>query len=135
MDKHNLYSTMEAHESLKIRRGNGEFSVGKAFFARDFNERRVHQKALFYRLPCRPAVRFLYSYFVRFGILDGRAGFTYALLQGFYEYLIVLKARELEDAQAAPAIAPARPPSRPVETRKPNERLAATSAATKNQIA
>jgi glycosyltransferase involved in cell wall biosynthesis len=94
--KHNLYSSMEAEEVLKSRRGLSTFSVRRAFFERDFNERRVHQKAFFYRMPFRPLVRFLYSYFVRFGVLDGRAGLTYALLQGFYEYLIVLKTRELE---------------------------------------
>jgi glycosyltransferase involved in cell wall biosynthesis len=94
--KHNLYSSMEAEEALKSNRGLSAFSVRRAFFERDFNERRVHQKAMFYRMPFRPLVRFLYSYFVRFGILDGKAGLTYALLQGFYEYLIVLKTRELE---------------------------------------
>jgi hypothetical protein len=87
---------MEAEEALKSNRGLSAFSVRRAFFERDFNERRVHQKAMFYRMPFRPLVRFLYSYFVRFGILDGKAGLTYALLQGFYEYLIVLKTRELE---------------------------------------
>ncbi len=99
--KHNLYSTMEAQEALKSRRGATEFSAWKAFFERDFNDRRVHQKKLFYRMPFRPLVRFLYSYFVRFGVLDGKAGLTYALLQGFYEYLIVLKTRELADREAA----------------------------------
>jgi hypothetical protein len=38
---------------------------------------------------------------VRGALLDGRAGLAYAALQSFYEYLIVLKTRELalpEDA-------------------------------------
>lgn len=104
--KHNVYSTMEAQEALKSKRGLSKFSPWRAFFERDFNARRVHQKELFYRMPFRPLVRFLYSYFVRFGVLDGKAGFTYALLQGFYEYLIVLKTRELEAQHAAPAAAP-----------------------------
>jgi hypothetical protein len=33
------------------------------------------------------------------GFLDGRAGFTYAVLQSIYEYFIVLKVRELEAEQ------------------------------------
>ena len=33
--------------------------------------------------------------FVRGAFLDGVAGLTYATLQAFYEYLIVLKTREL----------------------------------------
>ncbi|MGE5526759.1 MAG: glycosyltransferase family 2 protein [Rhodospirillaceae bacterium] len=94
--KHNVYSTMEAEQLLRIKRGMTKMSLRRALFARDFNERRVHQKELFYRMPLRPVVRFLYSYFVRGGVLDGRAGLTYALLQGFYEYFIVLKTRELE---------------------------------------
>ena len=106
--KHNTYSTMEAAQSLKIRRGDSKASVRRALFHPDFNERRVHQKEIFYRMPFRPLVRFLYSYVVRLGILDGRAGLTYALLQGFYEYFIVLKTRELEALRAdAPAPAPA----------------------------
>ena len=33
--------------------------------------------------------------FIRRAILDGAAGLTYATLQSFYEYLIVLKTKEL----------------------------------------
>jgi hypothetical protein len=33
--------------------------------------------------------------FLRGAILDGAAGLTYATLQAFYEYLIVLKTKEL----------------------------------------
>jgi glycosyltransferase involved in cell wall biosynthesis len=109
--KHNVYSTMEAEQSLRVRRGMTKGSIRQALFCRDFNERRVHQKALFYRMPFRPLVRFLYSYFVRMGVLDGRAGLTYALLQGFYEYFIVLKTRELEAERSVPtAQAPAQTP-------------------------
>jgi hypothetical protein len=68
----------------------------KAFFERDFNERRYHQKELFYRLPARPLAKFLLLYLGKRGFLDGRAGLTYAVLQSFYEYMIVLKTRELE---------------------------------------
>ena len=36
-------------------------------------------------------------YFVLGGILDGRAGFTWCMLQAFYEYLITLKVWELQN--------------------------------------
>jgi len=98
--KHNAYSTMEASCALASRRGATAFSPAKAFFARDFNERRLHQKELFYRLPLRPLVKFLYVYLYRGGFLDGSAGLTYAVLQSLYEYLIVLKTRELEGERA-----------------------------------
>jgi glycosyltransferase involved in cell wall biosynthesis len=100
--KHNLYSTLEAQVIVKMRRVQ-QASLAQALFARDFNERRVHQKALFYRMPLRPTIRFLYSYVVRLGLLDGRAGFVYAALQGIYEYFIVLKTREIDRAAVRPA--------------------------------
>jgi glycosyltransferase involved in cell wall biosynthesis len=99
VSRHNSYSTLEAEQIIANRQNRAEFSVIKAFISADFHERRYHQKELFYRLPGRPLVKFLYSYFARRGFLDGRAGFTYAVLQSFYEYLIVLKTRELERAQ------------------------------------
>ena len=93
VSKHNVYSTMEA--KLITQTGDGEFSIRKAFFANDFNERRFHQKALFYRLPFRPLIKWLYMMFVRGAVLDGKAGITYSFLQAIYEYMIVLKTREL----------------------------------------
>jgi glycosyltransferase involved in cell wall biosynthesis len=103
LDKHNAYSTMEAQYVLDSRRGTTGFSPAATLFARDFNERRRHQKELFYRLPLRPAIKFLYLYVWRRGFLDGRAGFTFAMLQSIYEYMIVLKSRELASRSSAAA--------------------------------
>jgi glycosyltransferase involved in cell wall biosynthesis len=93
--KHNLYSSMEAQCVLSTRRGEQPFSIRKAVLSRDFNERRFHQKEVFYRLPCRPILKWLYMIIVRRAFLDGKAGVAYATLQTFYEYMIVLKTREL----------------------------------------
>jgi glycosyltransferase involved in cell wall biosynthesis len=93
--KHNQYSTMEARMVIATRSGQVPFSMRKAIFSPDFNERRFHQKELFYRLPARPLTKWLYMIIVRRAFLDGRAGITYAFLQSFYEYMIVLKTREL----------------------------------------
>ena len=93
--RHNSYSTLEAQQIELNRRVRTGFSMRKALFEGDFNERRYHQKELFYRLPGRPLVKFLLLYIGKRGFMDGRAGFTYATLQAFYEYMIVLKAREL----------------------------------------
>jgi hypothetical protein len=98
--RHNAYSSLEAAQILANRRDRAGFSLRAALLARDFNERRFHQKELFYRLPGRPALKFLMLYLLKRGFLDGRAGFTYALLQSFYEYMIVLKSRELQDGSA-----------------------------------
>ena len=94
--RHNSYSTLEAQQILKNRVSQQPFSLRDAFLERDFNKRRFHQKELFYRLPGRPLIKFLLLYLLKRGFLDGRPGFTYALLQSIYEAMIVLKVQELE---------------------------------------
>src|ERR1700733_14498163 len=94
IEKHNLYSTMEA-ELIAHSQGLQNPSLRAALRDPDFHTRRRHQKALFYRLPGRPILKWLYMIFARGAILDGSAGITYATLQAFYEYMIVLKTREL----------------------------------------
>jgi glycosyltransferase involved in cell wall biosynthesis len=93
--KHNQYSTMEA-EFIHNRQGIQRPSLRTALRHPDFHTRRIHQKAIFYRLPGRPILKWLYMVFIRLAILDGAAGLTYATLQSFYEYLIVLKTKELQ---------------------------------------
>lgn len=99
--RHNSYSTLEAEQIVRNRAAQAGFSLVKAFTAKDFNERRFHQKELFYRMPFRPVVKFLLLYLGKRGFLDGRAGLCYASLQAIYEYMIVLKVRELERPGAA----------------------------------
>jgi glycosyltransferase involved in cell wall biosynthesis len=96
IDRHNAYSRFEAQQIIENRKNGENFSLLKAFTASDFHERRYHQKELFYRLPFRPLIKFFLLYIGKRGFLDGRAGFSYAILQSIYEYFIVLKTRELE---------------------------------------
>jgi glycosyltransferase involved in cell wall biosynthesis len=101
VDKHNFYSTQEAQQLLADR--SRQWSLRKAFFGKSFEEKRRNQKQLYYRMPGRPLLKALGLYFLKRGFLDGYAGFAYCALIGFYEYLIVLKGRELsaEIAQVA----------------------------------
>ena len=99
LEKHNSYSTMEAKRWLEEQTGTVDFSLKKALFSEDFSEKRYHQKGLFYKLPGRPLIKWLYMVLVRRAFLDGRAGLTYATLQAIYEYFIVLKSNELLAAQ------------------------------------
>ena len=99
--RHNSYSSFEAQQILQNRASQEPFSLPAAFFERDFNRRRFHQKELFYRLPARPLIKFLLLYILKRGFLDGRPGFTYALLQSIYEAMIVLKVQELEQPQSS----------------------------------
>ena len=93
--KHNLYSTMEA-ELIHRQQGLQNPSLKTALRDPDFHTRRLHQKAIFYHLPGRPLIKWLYMMFLRGAILDGPAGVAYASLQSIYEYFIVLKTKELQ---------------------------------------
>lgn len=99
LDRHNGYSYFEAQQIVADRAKGGTLSIAKAFTAKDFHERRVHQKKLFYLLPLRPVIKFIWLYIGKCGFLDGKAGLTYAILQSIYEYFIVLKTREFEAQQ------------------------------------
>jgi glycosyltransferase involved in cell wall biosynthesis len=95
LEKHNQYSSMEALRWVEEQNGSEKFSISKAFFNKDFSNKRYHQKGLFYKLPGRPLIKWMYMVFIRRAFLDGRAGITYATLQAIYEYFIVLKSKEL----------------------------------------
>lgn len=94
--KHNAYSRMEAEVIATGALIKPLWRV--ALFGRDFNERRVHQKAIFYGLPARPVIKFIYMLLVRRAFLDGWPGIRYAILQAVYEYFIVLKTKEMQAA-------------------------------------
>lgn len=95
INKHNKYSSMEAKRWVEENNNLIGFSLKKALFSPDFSERRYHQKGIFYKIPGRPMIKWIYLVFWRQSFLDGPAGITNATLQAFYEYLIVLKTREL----------------------------------------
>ena len=50
--------------------------------------------SLFHGLPLRPLAFFVYSYILKFGFLDGRAGFDYAFAKTWYYWLSSVIARE-----------------------------------------
>ena len=92
--KHNEYSSIEAR---LLAEGNAvhDASLRQALFAQNFHERRVAQKAVFYKMPGRPLIKWFYMMFIRGAVLDGHAGIMYAALQSFYEFLIEFKYREI----------------------------------------
>lgn len=91
-DKHNRYSGFEAKESLQILRDRG--IPWKDFFSPAPEARRRALKELSYRVPFRPAARFVYMYLLRGGFLDGWQGYHYCRLIAAYEYMIVIKIQE-----------------------------------------
>ncbi len=92
-ERHNSYSGFEAEEQLKVT--GGDRRPIWQVLSRDPNDRRAALKDIFFRLPMRPHVKWLYFIVWRRAFLDGRAGLTYARLQYLYEYMIQMKAREL----------------------------------------
>jgi len=107
IEKHNRYSNWEARvevESTDV--GIGRANIGGHLSAR----RRVRE--LSRRMPFRPTLRFLYSYFWKRGFLDGLEGYMFCRLLATYEMFNVCKAQELRlrqrdpDAVQAPATMP-----------------------------
>ena len=97
IDKHNRYSDLLAQEEIE-RRQQLRVQVTKPVFWGRPDERTAWLKQLWWRMPLfiRPAVYFIYRYFFRLGILDGRQGFVFHFLQAFWFLLIVdIKIQEL----------------------------------------
>jgi glycosyltransferase involved in cell wall biosynthesis len=92
IEKHDRYSTMEARlravESREDERWSGLFDPDPA------RRRRAHKDWL-NGMPMRPLVVFAGLYFIKGGVLEGRAGLTFSLLRAWYEYFIDCKALEL----------------------------------------
>lgn len=56
--------------------------------------RRRWLKSLYIRLPFKPLLMFIYLYFVKFGFLDGVAGFYFCVLRAIHEFNIDAKVYE-----------------------------------------
>ena len=91
--RHNRYSTDEARHAFEA--AGERLDWGGLVQGADPTRRRRALKALSYRMPLRPALRFVYMYVLRGGALDGRPGLEYCLMVSTYEYMIGAKLRSL----------------------------------------
>ena len=94
IDKHNRYAAWEAAvpEQLHWRAGQ------KVLRATPFGtalERKRWLKKLAMHAPCRPTLRFLYHYLWKQGFRDGYRGWVLCRLLGWYEFVSLVKAREM----------------------------------------
>ncbi len=89
VEKHNRYSNWEAC----IETGCTEDDSYVADIGWRLALRRLTRE-LSRKLPFRPALRFIYSYFFKRGFLDGYEGLIFCQLLSFYEALNVFKAYE-----------------------------------------
>lgn len=94
VEKHNRYSNWEARLALEDALGR----TGETALQSGAVSWRRRLKAWSRHLPFRPTLRFLYVYLFQLGFLDGRAGYYFARLHGFYEFLAVAKTHELRRA-------------------------------------
>ena len=95
VDKHNGYSDREVKDILE-RQGDGNRLKGQAA------RRRLAKTLVYGNAPrfLRALLYWFYRYFLRLGFLDGRAGFVFHFLQGFwYRLLVDAKLYEVEQAQ------------------------------------
>ena len=91
VEKHNRYSTWEAHAT----EARDEGGVRPRLFGSTV-ERRRWLKRLARRLPFRPTLRFLYGYILQRGFLDGYPGYVMCRLMAWYEFISIAKHREMQ---------------------------------------
>ncbi len=138
IDRHNSYSTFEARELIKVIDGKRRHL--RALFSADPVERRAYMKELFYRLPARPQIKWIYFMLWRMAWWDGVPGIVYVRLLCMYEQMITIKSREILSVRRAgghvpgvpslppelaaavlPQAAPPRPPVPTVPAPRPPE--------------
>jgi len=89
IEKHNHYAVLHAREEL-LRRNGATWPIQPALFGSP-DQHAAWLKQRWYGLPLyiRPVLYFFYRYFLRLGFLDGKQGFIFHFLQGFWYRLLV----------------------------------------------
>jgi glycosyltransferase involved in cell wall biosynthesis len=104
-ERHNVYSTMEALEAHRYLTGEAKhYSFTRGRLGGTPGHRRALKQWAYRYLPFRPLFKFLWSYGLKRGFLDGRVGFRYCLLQSLYEYQVSLKLIELRSDPTSPML-------------------------------
>ena len=88
LDRHNRYATLEAAARLSTPVN------WRNVFSSHGSKRNQALKPIVSRVPGWPLMRFLITYVLRLGFLEGRPGFTYCANLAYYEFLIRIKMRE-----------------------------------------
>jgi glycosyltransferase involved in cell wall biosynthesis len=109
MDKHNKYSTLEAREIHRVRQhAQSEQIDARLIGGGPLSRRRWIKHHLYPKLPAKWLARFVFSYILQRGFLDGMAGLRFCLFLTAYELLIDLKLKEIElEERRASAARPA----------------------------
>ena len=102
-DKHNRYATREAIDIINQRLAifPRDVDLDRAATSPQAAVKRWVKEKLYNRIPFELStlMYFVYRYVFQLGFLDGRAGFAYHFLQGYwYRLLVGAKVRELQAA-------------------------------------
>jgi len=93
--RHNRYSTWEAREIYHVWYGHKKGNLESASCCGQITFRRVLKERVWYKVPARSWLKFIYMYFWSRGFLDGVPGFIFCVLQAIQEFHINLKLKEL----------------------------------------
>lgn len=94
LQKHIRYADMESDEWIKLKTGQDKAARANSLFRDILRYRLWLRRDIWPITPLKPLVRFIYMYFFRLGILDGKAGWHMACLMASYEYMITLLYKE-----------------------------------------
>lgn len=98
-DKHNHYATREMVDLLDTQYQIFSKSTVEPKFFGTGEQRKRYLKLAYLKFPLflRPFIYFSYRYFFKLGFLDGKSGFVWHILQGFwYRFLVDAKIYELK---------------------------------------
>ena len=98
-DKHNKYSTREAIELLIQKYKLKETNNVADLWGNKTEKKRWLKEKFYFKLPLfiRPFLYYVYRYIIKLGFLDGKEGFIYHFLQGFwYRFLVDVKVYQVE---------------------------------------
>lgn len=99
IERHNRYSDLEVDELLSPSPERKRGSMRGSWADR----RRALKDRVWFRVPMRPLVRFLWLYILRRGFLDGRRGLLFCQLIAMYDFMIDAKLLERRLTLRAPA--------------------------------
>ena len=115
--KHNRYATGEALELARTERERASKELDARLFGAQVERKRWIRRRVWNRLPplFRPFAYFFYRYVLRFGFLDGVAGFTFHFLQALW-YPLLIDIKHLEFRESGHGTSSAAAATRQVES-------------------